>query len=139
MKHRVRRFPARSEPWEDPETGETGTTTFVTVEVAHGHDDLYQVQHLTVRPDANSEEIETIYQLAEQAAFRVLDRCVECLELWHQQRFADERKELAELIHKRVNSSRVRGTVPFLVGDAERAVSAVLEAGWVPNKARSWE
>ncbi len=47
-------------------------------------------------------------------------------------RFERERERLAEAIHKRVQSSVTRRTVPFLVGDAERAVSAVLAEGWTP-------
>ncbi len=47
-------------------------------------------------------------------------------------RYEQERERLAEAIHKKVNSSVQRRTVPFLVGDAERAVSAVIEQGWTP-------
>lgn len=49
--------------------------------------------------------------------------------------FERERNELAEAIHKKVNSPVQRRTVPFLVGDAERAVAAVIEAGWIPERA----
>ena len=47
-------------------------------------------------------------------------------------RFARERDRLARAIHKRVESSASRRTVPFLVGDAERAVAAVIAEGWTP-------
>jgi hypothetical protein len=47
-------------------------------------------------------------------------------------RFAAERAKLAQAIHKRVNSSRISATVPYLVGDAERAVVAVIVEGWEP-------
>lgn len=46
--------------------------------------------------------------------------------------YAAERAKLAVAIHKRVNSSRQGGTVPFLVGDADRAVTAVIAEGWTP-------
>lgn len=46
--------------------------------------------------------------------------------------YEQEREELARAIHKKVNSPVQRRTVPFLVGDAERAVSAVIEQGWAP-------
>lgn len=46
--------------------------------------------------------------------------------------YAAEREKLATAIHKRVNSSRQGGTVPFLVGDADRAVTAVIAEGWTP-------
>jgi hypothetical protein len=46
--------------------------------------------------------------------------------------FERERERLAHAIHKRVQSSVTRRTVPFLVGDAERAVAAVLAEGWTP-------
>lgn len=47
-------------------------------------------------------------------------------------RYAAERKTLAELIHKKVNSSSISRSVPYLLGDADRAVTAVIEAGWRP-------
>lgn len=46
--------------------------------------------------------------------------------------YAAERAKLAVAIHKRVNSSRIAGSVPFLVGDADRAVTAVIAEGWTP-------
>lgn len=47
-------------------------------------------------------------------------------------RFERERERLAHAIHKCVQSSSIRRTVPFLVGDAERAVTAVIAEGWTP-------
>jgi hypothetical protein len=47
-------------------------------------------------------------------------------------RFEREREHLAHAIHKRVQSSVTRRTVPFLVGDADRAVTAVIAEGWTP-------
>ena len=46
--------------------------------------------------------------------------------------FAAERAQLALAIHKRVNSSSIARTVPYLLGDAERAVTAVIAEGWTP-------
>lgn len=46
--------------------------------------------------------------------------------------YAAERAALAELIHKKVNSSAISRSVPYLLGDADRAVTAVVEAGWRP-------
>jgi hypothetical protein len=46
--------------------------------------------------------------------------------------YATERAKLALAIHKRVNSSSIARTVPYLVGDAERAVTAVIAEGWTP-------
>lgn len=46
--------------------------------------------------------------------------------------YAVERSKLADKIHRVVNSSRIAGTVPFLVGDADRAVTAVIAEGWTP-------
>ena len=46
--------------------------------------------------------------------------------------YAREREKLALAIHKTVNSSRIAGTIPFLVGDAHRAVMAVIAEGWQP-------
>lgn len=43
-----------------------------------------------------------------------------------------ERDRLARAIHKRVNSSRIGATVPYSVGDAERAAAAVVLEGWTP-------
>lgn len=43
-----------------------------------------------------------------------------------------ERDRLARAIHRRVNSSRIGATVPYLVGDAERAAAAVITEGWTP-------
>jgi hypothetical protein len=51
-------------------------------------------------------------------------------------RFEAEREGLARAIHRKVNSSRIGATVPYSVGDAERAVAAVIEAGWVPRASR---
>lgn len=45
---------------------------------------------------------------------------------------AAERDKLARAIHRCVNSSRIGATVPYLVGDAERAVVAVIIEGWSP-------
>lgn len=50
--------------------------------------------------------------------------------------YAAEREALAELIHRKVNSSSIARTVPYLLGDAERAVTAVIEAGWRPPLSR---
>lgn len=47
-------------------------------------------------------------------------------------RYAAERAELAAAIHKKVNSSSISRSVPYLLGDADRAVTAVVEAGWRP-------
>ena len=47
-------------------------------------------------------------------------------------RYAAERLELAAAIHKKVNSSSISRSVPYLLGDADRAVTAVVEAGWRP-------
>lgn len=46
--------------------------------------------------------------------------------------YATERKQLALAIHKRVNSSSIARTVPYLLGDADRAVTAVIAEGWTP-------
>lgn len=46
--------------------------------------------------------------------------------------YAKERDRLAREIHKRVNSSRIGATVPYTVGDAERAAAAVVLEGWTP-------
>lgn len=46
--------------------------------------------------------------------------------------FAAERAALARAIHKRVNSSRIGATVPYSVGDAERAAAAAIMEGWTP-------
>ncbi len=46
--------------------------------------------------------------------------------------YAAERARLTQAIHKRVNSSSIARTVPYLVGDAERAVTAVIAEGWTP-------
>lgn len=46
--------------------------------------------------------------------------------------FAAERDRLARAIHRRVNSSRIGATVPYSVGDAERAAAAVVLEGWTP-------
>lgn len=46
--------------------------------------------------------------------------------------YAAERAKLAEAIHKRVQSSSIARTVPFMVGDADRAVTAVIAEGWTP-------
>lgn len=46
--------------------------------------------------------------------------------------YAAERTTLARAIHKRVNSSRIGATVPYSVGDAERAAAAVIMEGWTP-------
>lgn len=43
-----------------------------------------------------------------------------------------ERDKLARAIHKRVNSSRIKTTIPYLIGDAERAAAAVIMEGWIP-------
>lgn len=43
-----------------------------------------------------------------------------------------ERAKLATAIHKRVNLSSIARTVPYLVGDADRAVTAVVAEGWTP-------
>lgn len=48
--------------------------------------------------------------------------------------FEAEREALARAIHHKVNSSRIGATVPYSVGDAERAVAAVIEAGWIPAR-----
>jgi hypothetical protein len=47
-------------------------------------------------------------------------------------RYAAERAKLAQAIHKRVNSSSTYRSAPYLVGDAERAVTAVIAEGWTP-------
>lgn len=47
-------------------------------------------------------------------------------------RYVRERVRLAKAIHKRVNSSRIAATVPYSVGDAERAAAAVVLEGWTP-------
>jgi hypothetical protein len=44
--------------------------------------------------------------------------------------YAAERAKLAQAIHKRVQSSSIARTVPFSVGDADRAVTAVIAEGW---------
>ncbi|HET9889702.1 MAG TPA: hypothetical protein VFQ42_04305 [Mycobacterium sp.] len=46
--------------------------------------------------------------------------------------FEAERDRLARAIHRRVNSSRQGATVPYLVGDAERAAAAAVLEGWTP-------
>ena len=43
-----------------------------------------------------------------------------------------ERAKLARAIHKRVNSCTIHRTIPYSVGDAERAVAAVISEGWTP-------
>lgn len=43
-----------------------------------------------------------------------------------------ERDKLARAIHKRVQSSSTSRTVPYMVGDAERAAAAVVMEGWMP-------
>jgi hypothetical protein len=48
------------------------------------------------------------------------------------EQYAAERTKLATAIHKRVNSSSIARTVPYLVGDADRAVTAVIAEGWTP-------
>lgn len=48
------------------------------------------------------------------------------------EQYAAERAKLAVAIHKRMNSSRQGGTLPYLVGDADRAVTAVIAEGWQP-------
>lgn len=53
--------------------------------------------------------------------------------------YAAERTALARAIHKRVNSSRIGATVPYSVGDAERAAAAVIMEGWTPPPAPSTE
>lgn len=49
--------------------------------------------------------------------------------------YAAERARLAAAIHKTVQSSSITRTVPFSVGDADRAVTAVIAEGWTPPAA----
>lgn len=48
------------------------------------------------------------------------------------EQYARERERLAQAIHRAVNSSRISASVPFIVGDAERAAAAVVSQGWTP-------
>lgn len=47
--------------------------------------------------------------------------------------FEQERAELAAKIHKAMLSSYIGPPPPMLRGDADRAVGAVITAGWVPG------
>jgi hypothetical protein len=49
-----------------------------------------------------------------------------------ERQYEAERDKLARAIHKRVQSSSISRTVPYMVGDAERAVAAVIMEGWTP-------
>jgi hypothetical protein len=48
------------------------------------------------------------------------------------EQYAAERAKLRDAIHRRVNSSSIHRTTPYLVGDADRAVTAVIVEGWTP-------
>lgn len=50
-----------------------------------------------------------------------------------EQQYAAERAELAMKIHRAMTSSYIGPPRPMLLGDADRAVAAVILAGWVPS------
>lgn len=50
-----------------------------------------------------------------------------------EQQYAAERADLAEKIHRAMTSSYIGPPRPMLLGDADRAVAAVILAGWVPS------
>lgn len=48
------------------------------------------------------------------------------------EQYERERARLAKAIHHKVNSSRIGATVPYTVGDADRAAAAAVMEGWTP-------
>lgn len=47
--------------------------------------------------------------------------------------YAAERADLTAKVHKAMTSSYIGPPRPMLLGDADRAVAAVITAGWIPG------